>query len=81
MGPWDAFLFRILDSFRAPAASKSDDLLFMARDSANALVPAAAGPVLSVAAVWWFTAFDGEMQIASLELAKYPEIQRRAGKL
>jgi hypothetical protein len=24
-------------------------------------------------------AFDGEMQIASLELAKYPEIQRRAG--
>jgi hypothetical protein len=47
-----------------------------------------AGLVLSVAAVWWFNwrsarlaAFDGEMQIASLALAKYPEIQRRAGKL
>jgi hypothetical protein len=62
--------------------------LFMARNSADALVPAAAGLVLSVAAVWRFNwrsarlaAFDGEMQIASLALAKYPEIQRRAGKL
>jgi hypothetical protein len=60
----------------------------MARDSANALVPAAAGLVLSVAAVWWFNwrsarlaAVDGEMQIAFLELTEYPEIQRRDGKL
>ena len=60
----------------------------IATNIAEALVPTAIGLIVAVVAVWWFNwrnaqlaAFDGEMQIASLELAKYLEIQRRAGNL
>lgn len=44
----------ILDEFRGTAACTCDERFFMARDSANALVPAATALVVAVVGVWWF---------------------------
>ena len=78
----------ILDSFRGYAGSKSAYLAFIASNLAEALVPTTAGLLVAVLAMWWFNwrsdrlaVFDGEMEIASLELVKYLEQKRLAGKL
>jgi len=78
----------ILDSFRGYAGSRSAFLAFIATNLAEALVPTAIGLLVAVFAMWWFNwrsdrlaVFEGEMKIASLELVKYLEQERRAGKL
>ena len=78
----------ILDSFRGYAGSRSAFLAFIATNLAEALVPTAIGLLVAVFAMWWFNwrsdrlaVFGGETNIASLELVKYLEQERRAGKL
>jgi biopolymer transport protein ExbB/TolQ len=78
----------ILDSFRGYVGSKFAYLAFITTNLAEALVPTTAGLLVAVFVMWWFNwrsdrlaVFEGEMEIASLELVKYLEQQRRAGKL
>ncbi len=78
----------LLDSFRGFEGPLSVFRAFLATRTSEALAPTAIGLVVAVVAVWWFNwrsarleVFDGEMQIASQELVKYLEIQRRVGNL
>jgi biopolymer transport protein ExbB len=78
----------ILDSFRGYVGNKYGYIAFLATNLAEALVPAAAGLLIAVLAMWRFNwrsdrlaVFDTEMEVASQELVKYLELQRRAGKL
>lgn len=68
----------ILDSFRGHEGNKYEIIAFIATKLAEALVPTTVGLLIGVAATWTFNwqsdrvaAFDGEMEIASLELASY----------
>ena len=79
---------KLLDWFRAYIGNKHTHVLLMFSTTAESLVPTAAGLLVGIVAVWWFNwrsdrlaVFNGEMEIAALDLVKYLEQQRRTGKL
>jgi biopolymer transport protein TolQ len=68
----------ILDSFKGYAGNKYGYIAYMATNFAEALVPTTVGLLVGVAATWTFNwqserlaVLDGEMEIATLELANY----------
>ena len=79
---------KLLDWFGGWVGIKYEHVLLIFRITAESLVPTAAGLLVSIVGVWWFNwrsdrlaVFNGEMEIATLDLLKYLEQQRRAGKL
>lgn len=81
-------VFGIFGSFRGVAMQKEAAMAMVAGSLAEALVTMALGLLVAVLAVWCFNCLnerlamiDAEMAIARLELGKYLEGQRRAGKL
>jgi biopolymer transport protein ExbB/TolQ len=78
----------IFDSFSGSSGSRASVLALVAMRISLALVTTALGLLVAVLAVWCFNwlnerlaMMDAEMTIARLELGKYLEGQRRAGKL
>jgi biopolymer transport protein ExbB/TolQ len=75
---------KLLNWFNAYVGNKHTGVLLICRTTAESLVPTAAGLLVGIVAVWWFNwrsdrlaVFNGEMEIATLDLVKYLELQRR----
>ncbi|SRR5258706_13532065 len=78
---------KLLDWFGGVVGAKYTHVLLIFRTTAESLVPTAAGLLVGIVAVWWFNwrstrlaVFSVEMEVATLDLVKYLEQQRRMGK-